>query len=91
VAQTPPSGAGIPGGSGPGNTTVTPNLGTGTGNAGIPAPVTGTVGTGSTGTTSTTGSIGGSRGQSTVGSSAGASDPTAPPAGTPRIMVPERR
>jgi hypothetical protein len=75
----------VPGGAGPGNTTVTPNFGTGTGNAGIPAPVTGTVGSGSAGTT---GSIGTGPGRS---SPAGATDPTTPSSGSPSIMVPERR
>ncbi len=93
AAQTPRSGAGIPGGIGAGDTTVTPNLGTGVGNAGIPRPTTGTVGSDSRASSSVTGSVGSGSGSSagSAGASTSISDPTAPPPGTPRIMVPERR
>jgi hypothetical protein len=92
-----PSGVGVPGGPGPGNTTPTPN---------IPSmnpsnPTVGNSSGGSLGGTSGSG-LGSTSGSGlttspsglSTGGSTGAvspSDPTAPPAGAPRIMVPERR
>jgi hypothetical protein len=69
---------------------VTPNFGTGTGNAGVPQ-TTGTLGSGSTsgaGSPATTGSIGTTPG--TASPSAGGADPNSA-TGTPSIMAPERR
>jgi hypothetical protein len=92
IGTAPSGGVGVPGGTGPGDPTVRPN---------IPemrpsSPTAGREPGGSARPTSPSGSGLTSRPSSlndpTAGTSstAGSSDPTAPPPGAPRIMVPER-
>jgi hypothetical protein len=89
VGAAPSGGAGVPGGVGPGDTTARPNI------PGM-SPSNPTVGRESgdnaraaspsgAGLTSSPSSL------NAPSTGSGSSDPTAPPPGAPRIMVPERR